>query len=60
MWDVDEDVKMSLSEEEMLFDNNHYVRIYGSVDGSDIATSDTFLSSGSFEVSNEGRSDPAG
>ena len=41
---------MSLSEEELLFNNKPYVRIYGSVDDSNIASSDTFISSGSFEV----------
>ena len=41
---------MSLSEEELLFNNDPYLRMYGSVDDSNIASSDTFISSGSFEV----------
>lgn len=44
--------KMSLSDEELLFDNNQYVRMYGAVDDSNITSSGTFISSGSFEVRN--------
>ena len=41
---------MSLSDEELLFDTNQYVRMYGAVDDSNITSSGTFISSGSFEV----------
>ena len=47
---IDAAVIMSLSEEELLFNNDPYLRMYGSVDDSNIASSDTFISSGSFEV----------
>ena len=42
--------KMSLSDEELLFENNQYVRVYGAVDDTNITSSGAFISSGSFEV----------